>query len=94
MDQWKIACFVWNAQRKARFLRCFGADRAAMPYPAGDMRGQERAGLPHRAEKSLDFLPHICILKFGIWMRYNDTGGDYIAKDREAEGGQTEIGKI
>ena len=58
------------------------------------MRGQERAGLPHRAEKSLDFLPHICILKCGIWMRYNDTGGGYVAKDREAEGGQTEIGKI
>ena len=31
---------------KPAFLRCFWIHPAAMPCPAGDMRGQERAGLP------------------------------------------------
>ena len=46
MDPLKIARFVWNAQCKPAVLRHFRLFPAAMPYPAGNMQGQDRAGLP------------------------------------------------
>ena len=42
----KLRVLYETRNEKQLLLRHFQRDRATMPCPAGDMRGQERAGLP------------------------------------------------